>query len=128
MSLDLVEKKWCDLHLPIERFHELVRLGSFAGDVEWIRFAALAAGSLASNISETLKILCEILTADPEGGAARISFELFKELYVYLATIDGRISSEQQHKVLDHLKQDAAKQEGAVMPRNFLHPSCPALQ
>ncbi len=30
--------------------------------------------------------VCEILTSDPPGSNARIKFEVFKEIYVYLIT------------------------------------------
>ena len=46
------------------------------------------------NITDAMQMVCEILTADPEGGAARIPFPLFQDLYKYLAQIDGEISQE----------------------------------
>lgn len=78
-----------------------------------------------------MKIVCEILTADPDGGAARISFEVFKTLYRFayflledsvglfvcveifaffirfLASIDGNISEETQMAALDFLKRES---------------------
>jgi len=47
--------------------------------------------------------ICEILTADPEGGAARIPYPLFQELYRYLAEVDGEISQEHTKTVYGYL-------------------------
>ncbi len=46
VSLALVEEKWRDLALPKEQFDELVRVGSFGGEVEWLKFFALACSAL----------------------------------------------------------------------------------
>lgn len=51
-----------------------------------------------------MKTMCEILSADPEGGPARIPFQLFQNLYKYLAQIDGEISTEHLNAVLSHLE------------------------
>ncbi len=53
-----------------------------------------------------MKTVCEILSADPEGGPARIPFNLFKELYSYLATIDGEISQQHINDVINHLQYE----------------------
>ena len=42
----VIQDKWQDLSLPKEQFDELVRIGGFAGEVEWLRFFALACSSL----------------------------------------------------------------------------------
>ena len=47
--------------------------------------------------------ICEILTADPEGGAARIPYPLFQELYQYLAEVDGEIPQEHTKSVYNYL-------------------------
>jgi hypothetical protein len=53
-----------------------------------------------------MQMICEILTADPEGGPARIPFTQWKDLYKYLAQIDGDISSEQIDDVCAHLQYE----------------------
>jgi len=125
--LSTIEEKWCDLALPKEQFDDLVRIGSFGGDVEWNKFFALACSAVAENITQAMKTVCEILTADPEGGAARIPYPLFKDIYTYLAQIDGEISQNQINEVFAYLQYDVDKQENYVMPRNFLSPECPKM-
>lgn len=51
----MVEEKWLDLALPKEQFDDLVRIGSFGGDVEWNKFFALCASALGEvNLSKLI--------------------------------------------------------------------------
>lgn len=59
----------------------------------------------AQDIGGAMKLSCEILTADPEGGAARIPFNLFQFIYKYLVEIDGDIPQEHVNAVLECLEQ-----------------------
>lgn len=63
--------------------------------------------SFFQNLTLAMKTVCEILTTDLEGGPARIPFSLFKELYTYLAEIDGEIAKEHVDTVIEHLNYDA---------------------
>ena len=47
MDLSLIEEKWKDLALPREKFDDLVSLGSFNGETDWLKFLSLAASSLS---------------------------------------------------------------------------------
>ena len=58
-------------------------------------------------MTEALKVMCEIMSSDPEGGDARISYELFSELYTFLAKIDGDISDNQMKRVLTWLHTES---------------------
>lgn len=128
VPLAVIEEKWTDLSLPKEQFDELVQVGSFSGSsVEWLKFFALGCSALGENITGAMKMVCEILTADPDGGPARIPFQLFKDLYTYLATIDGEISQDHINTVITHLQYHVDKQDGLVQPRNFLGPDSPNL-
>ena len=46
VSLSLIEEKWRSLALPMEQFQELVRIGNFGGDIEWLKFFALGCSTL----------------------------------------------------------------------------------
>ncbi len=41
--------------------------------------------SKKKNLVDTMTKVCEVLTADPPGSNARIKFEVFQELYEFLA-------------------------------------------
>ena len=48
-----------------------------------------------------------MLTPDPEGGAARIPLEQFRQLYAFLAEVDGEISKEHVAAVMQFLESEA---------------------
>jgi len=58
------------------------------------------------DITEAMRIVCQILTSDPDGGASRIEFETFKTLYQYLASLSGEISQAQIDGVITYLQED----------------------
>ncbi|NXH95389.1 ROP1L protein, partial [Pachycephala philippinensis] len=71
------------------------------------------------SILSSMKQACEILTRDPEGGAARIPFETFSFLYSYLAGIDGEISETETNAFLQGIQEQADKHCGMVLIRHF---------
>uniref|UniRef100_A0A670IVY2 Ropporin-1-like protein n=1 Tax=Podarcis muralis TaxID=64176 RepID=A0A670IVY2_PODMU len=87
-------------------FHlrNLLRLGNFAEGVEWMKFFALACSALGG-VCSSMKHACEILTNDPEGGAARIPYDTFAYIYSYLASLDEEITEESTEKFLKALKE-----------------------
>ncbi|OXB65193.1 hypothetical protein ASZ78_004950 [Callipepla squamata] len=60
------------------------------------------------SLLSSMKHACEILTQDPEGGAARIPYETFSFLYCYLASIDGDIPDEKIKAFLQKIKEDTS--------------------
>lgn len=52
-----------------------------------------------------MTIICEILTNDAEGGSAKIPVQLFQDLYLFLAEIDGEISTQHTEDVMTHLRR-----------------------
>ncbi|XP_043930567.1 ropporin-1-like protein [Protopterus annectens] len=114
-----LRQKWKDICLPKEKLDSILELGNFASEVEWMKFLALGCSALGGTISSALKHACEILTSDPEGGAARIPFETFKFIFTYLAYVDGDISDSHIDTVLSSLQEEATRQHGMVQPSNF---------
>ncbi|XP_072365890.1 ropporin-1-like protein [Scyliorhinus torazame] len=117
-DLELVEK-WKDLGLPMKQLQNILHLGNFETEFEWMKFLALACSDLGGNLFSALKYACEILTTDPTGGAAHIQFETFKFLYTYLASMDVDILESEIQATLQALKEDVDKQGGLIQPRNF---------
>ncbi|KAE8597482.1 hypothetical protein XENTR_v10016483 [Xenopus tropicalis] len=109
MSIKIADlkQKWTNLCLPEEQLHSILGLDNFQDDIEWLKFLSLGCSALGGSISSALKYACEILTEDPEGGAARISFDTFTYIYKYLAHIDGDISNMQIEDVLSVLQSEA---------------------
>lgn len=105
-NMEELYKKWKDLCLPMEQLETLMSLGSFGPDIIWMDFFALGCSALGGTLMSALKIGCEILTEDEEGGAARIPFSTFVHIYTYLAHVDGDMS--QDH--IDHFLKSLQSQ------------------
>ncbi|XP_063156269.1 ropporin-1-like protein [Candoia aspera] len=116
--LDL-QKKWKNLCLPMEQLRNLLRLDSFADGVEWMKFFALGCSALGGSLLSSMKHACEILTYDPEGGAARIPYNTFEFLYSYLASLDDEITEQVTKPFLKTLKEQALRKECMVGVADF---------
>ncbi|XP_072268076.1 ropporin-1-like protein [Pyxicephalus adspersus] len=127
VNKDELEQKWKDLCLPQAQLQSILELVNFGREVEWLKFLALACSTLGETITTALKNACEILTEDPEGGAAQIPFETFTFLYKYLAQVDQDISETQIEEAILLLQTEAKKQDGMIQPSNFLGALCPPL-
>jgi len=127
VPINELKAKWAQLSLPGDRLDEILTLGNFVADVNWLNFLSLACTSLESNLTDAVTLLCKILTKDAEGGPAGIEYDLFKKLYTYLAEVDGNITQEHIESVLAYLDNDAAKNANMIGPAHFTHAFCPKL-
>lgn len=129
VPLSEIQEKFDNLNIPREQFDDIVQIGSFNGEVQWDSFLAIAVSKIAKNMTDTLMKVCELLTSDPPGANARISFEQWKKYYRYLAQLDGEISESHIKQVIDYLANEwVIRQNGMIHPRNFIHPECPKLE
>uniref|UniRef100_A0A8C2K1P3 Ropporin-1-like protein n=1 Tax=Cyprinus carpio TaxID=7962 RepID=A0A8C2K1P3_CYPCA len=110
-------QKWKGMCLPIEQLDTILALGNFSEIINRTQFFALGCSALGGTITSALKHACEILTEDPEGGAAQIPFNTFQSLYTYLAHLDGEIPKEQINSFLHSLEEEC--QGGMVQTSNF---------
>jgi len=127
VAMQELKSMWVQLSLPSDRLDEILRLGNFVADVKWLNFLALSCTSLESNLTDAVTLLCKILTKDPEGGPASIPYDLFKQLFTYLAEVDGNITQEHIESVVAYLDNDAAKNNNMIGPAHFTHAFCPKL-
>lgn len=116
VPMDVIKEKWKDLSLPIGRLNCIIKIGQFEGSVEWIKFFALACSSMSVDIMESMKNACLVLSADPNG---KIPFDMFMDIYRYLAKVDGTIPCEKVERVKNHLEQNDV-QHGFITPKAFL--------
>ena len=128
-DLKLIEEKWKALNLPIQQFNLVVQLGGFRGEVQWIKFMPVTCSTISSviiickdsnrnlyliynvlkDLTETLTKVCEILSLDPPGANARIKFDVFKEIYLYLITqVEKSTSPRYADGVLNYLQTEWA--------------------
>uniref|UniRef100_A0AAY4AJ64 Ropporin-1-like protein n=1 Tax=Denticeps clupeoides TaxID=299321 RepID=A0AAY4AJ64_9TELE len=100
-----LQEKWRGLSLSSDQLDTLLALGSFSETIDWMQFFALGCSALGGTIMGALKHACEILTQDPEGGAARIPYDAFVSLFTYLAHVDGEIPQDQIDSFLNKLQE-----------------------
>lgn len=85
--------RWIGACLQHPNLIQILVLGGFDDNtaVPWLRFVGLCAAHLTDNLTQTMILICEILTEEPEGGSAMISLEIFIDLYQFLARIDASV-------------------------------------
>ncbi|XP_028825798.1 ropporin-1-like protein [Denticeps clupeoides] len=115
-----LQEKWRGLSLSSDQLDTLLALGSFSETIDWMQFFALGCSALGGTIMGALKHACEILTQDPEGGAARIPYDAFVSLFTYLAHVDGEIPQDQIDSFLNKLQESVERQGGMVQPADFI--------
>ncbi|XP_072306726.1 ropporin-1-like protein [Eucyclogobius newberryi] len=120
-SMEDLQDKWKGLCLPMEKMQVLLSLGNFTSHIVWMDFFALGCSALGGTLMSSLKIACEILSEDEEGGAAQIPFSTFVQLYTYLAHVDGDLTENQVHNFLRSLQPEVDEQHGMIKPFNFIH-------
>ena len=127
-----LESKWLRLGMTKNVLEELLGLGGFdlgsGGEpLTLTKLLVLSCSMLNKTLTDTMTMVCEILTSDPDGGAARIHLALFTELFEFLYKKDGRVTSEQAEQLITYLTEIGSKQEDMVGPADFRHKDCPVL-
>ncbi|CAG9772324.1 unnamed protein product [Ceutorhynchus assimilis] len=91
ISFKILWDRWMGACLHHNTLIQLLCLGGFDDPlaIQWLRFIAICAGTLTDDLTQTMILICEILTEEPEGGSAMIPLETFLDLYQFLAKIDA---------------------------------------
>jgi len=127
VTKESIQNKWADLGLPMQQLDEILQAGNFDDEFNFDFFTGVACLNLGgSQISEALRLLCQLLTEDLSGYAERVSFNRFAEIYKFLADLGG-IPPAQVELALQYLEAEAGKQGGMIMPRNMATSECPSL-
>ncbi|NXX45767.1 ROP1L protein, partial [Tricholaema leucomelas] len=105
VSVTELKEKWKNLCLPDKQLEVILQLDEFGEEVEWMKFLALGCSTLGESLLSSMEHACKILTMDPEGGPAPVTFETFSFLYSYLASIDGEIPEEETEAFLHRIKE-----------------------
>ncbi|KAJ1520576.1 hypothetical protein ONE63_003688 [Megalurothrips usitatus] len=88
ISLDQLLERWNGICLAEEPLQEMLAVGQFGGTFDWLHFVAVAAGFLSHSLTQTMVLLCNLLTDEPDGGSAMIPIQTFTKLYTFLASLD----------------------------------------
>ncbi|XP_035729874.1 uncharacterized protein LOC118445060 isoform X1 [Vespa mandarinia] len=99
LSIDVISRRWECLCLDRKELNLIMMIGKFRRKCQVKKFLAIAVGLLGSSLRETMIMICELFTHEPDGGSAMVPVTLFMEIYGYLAGLrcDGseRSSSEE---------------------------------
>uniref|UniRef100_A0A182IZV3 RIIa domain-containing protein n=1 Tax=Anopheles atroparvus TaxID=41427 RepID=A0A182IZV3_ANOAO len=98
-------EKWEGLCLPEEdllNVLSLLRMLNWS-QLHWLKIVAVFIGLLCDNLAGTAEMICEMLTEDPDGGAASVPLWMFRECFVAVADLDCGTSQKfiNGRKVLD---------------------------
>ncbi|XP_019506718.1 PREDICTED: ropporin-1A [Hipposideros armiger] len=110
---------WKVLNLPTDLLNSVMNVGRFTEEIEWLKFLVLACSSLGVTISKSLKIVCEVLSSDHDGGPPRIPFSTFQFLYTYIAGVDGEISASHVSRMLTYIEQEVIGPDGLIKVSDF---------
>lgn len=133
---------WQNLGLTEEALDKICVAGNFNlqeedAKINMEQFVCIAAGSLVSSsngdattnssseMGQALSLVCQLMTNDLEGGASRISIDLFSRTFKFIANINNTPSGVQE-AVLSYMNERANSQGGLIMPSNFQSKDCPS--
>lgn len=82
--------KWQELCLPEDQLVGFLSLSRMLTrkNIEWLKLLSVMIGSLNCTFPNTMKMVCELLTDEPEGSPAPIPLWMFRTCYKYLAGLD----------------------------------------
>lgn len=69
--------KWNGVCLQEIILIRLLALMEAKTSFNWLQFVAVAAGSITGTLTQTMILICELLTDEPEGGMATIPLSEF---------------------------------------------------
>ncbi|XP_051561867.1 ropporin-1-like protein [Myxocyprinus asiaticus] len=104
-----VVQVWRRFGLAEELLGHIFSVGSFGEKLEWMRFFALNCSYLGGTLRKAMAHACFILSGDPTcmDSDACLSFEMFRDLYVYLGEMDREVSQAQIETALTYLEAQA---------------------
>ncbi|KAH0953744.1 hypothetical protein HN011_007541 [Eciton burchellii] len=102
LPIETILHRWDCLCLGRKDLDSIVTIGRFRRVCQVKKFLAIAVGHLGGNLTETMIMICQLFTHEPDGGSAMIPLTLFMEMYEYLAELacDGKTTHD--HGTLEH--------------------------
>ncbi|XP_003708683.1 uncharacterized protein LOC100880059 isoform X2 [Megachile rotundata] len=85
LPVETILRRWDCLCLDRRDLNLIMMIGKFRRKCQVKKFLAIAVGLLGSSLFETMIMICELFTHEPEGGSAMVPVTLFMEIYGYLA-------------------------------------------
>ncbi|CAK9831534.1 Ropporin-1-like protein [Anthophora retusa] len=85
LPVETILRRWDCLCLDRRDLNLILMIGKFRRKCQVKKFLAIAVGLLGSSLFETMILICELFTHEPEGGSAMVPVTFFMEIYGYLA-------------------------------------------
>ncbi|XP_076642661.1 ropporin-1-like protein [Halictus rubicundus] len=85
LPVETILWRWDCLCLDRRDLNLIMMIGKFRRRCQVKKFLAIAVGLLGSSLFDTMVMICELFTHEPEGGSAMVPVALFMEIYGYLA-------------------------------------------
>ncbi|XP_012263768.2 ropporin-1-like protein [Athalia rosae] len=85
LSIDTILRRWDGLCLDRNDLDLIIQMGEFCNKCQVKKFLSIGVALLTNSLHETMVMVCELFTHEPEGGSAMIPLKLFLEIYEYLA-------------------------------------------
>lgn len=87
LSVETILRRWDCLCLDRRDLNLILIIGKFRRKCQVKKFLAIAVGLLSSSLFETMLMICELFTHEPEGGSAMIPVTFFLEIYGYIINL-----------------------------------------
>ncbi|KYN06633.1 Ropporin-1-like protein [Cyphomyrmex costatus] len=87
LPIETILHRWNCLCLDHRDFDTILVIGGFHHTCQVKKFLAVAVGLLGTNLTETMIMVCQLFSHEPDGGSAMIPLTLFMEIYEYLAKL-----------------------------------------
>ncbi|XP_043595463.1 uncharacterized protein LOC122573335 isoform X2 [Bombus pyrosoma] len=85
LPVETILRLWDCLCLDRRDLNLILMIGKFRRKCQVKKFLAIAVGLLGSSLFETMTMICELFTHEPDGGSAMVPVTFFLEIYGYLA-------------------------------------------
>lgn len=82
--METILRRWDCLCLDRRELNLILMIGKFRRKCQVKKFLAIAVGLLGSSLYETMVMICELFTYEPDGGSAMVPVTLFLEIYGYI--------------------------------------------
>ncbi|CAB3382063.1 Hypothetical predicted protein [Cloeon dipterum] len=130
-------RRWKGLCLGVEALDTIWGLVATEeqDEVPWLHIVSAGSGLISQSPLQTMVLVCETLTTEPEGASACVPMTTFEPLYLHVSQLDHpglpgvgpAVGIDVTGPLLEHLRAVAAEQGGNVTPRNLAHFNCPKL-
>lgn len=79
--METILRQWDDLCLNRRDLNLIMIIGKFRRKCQVKKFLSIAVGLLGSSLYDTMLMICDLFTMEPDGGSSLIPVNLFMEIY-----------------------------------------------